>query len=163
MNDLLNNLLQIAPGPSPAQASDAPAPVPVPFITEPPSEPTSESTLANTHDPSIIANQPVVRLDRLSLEDQVLMQKSLSKFAENRPQLASQLGITPTAQSAMSSDSEDEKPKGRAKKDKKFIAADEDYVPDTFTALVGRKRKTVNSKEEKTPEIIRKAFHLILC
>lgn len=86
-----------------------------------------------------------------------MMQKSLSKFAENRPQLASQLGIAPSAQNATESESEeDDKPKGRARKKANYIIADdEDFVPDNFTALVGRKRKTA-SKEEKTPEIIRK-------
>lgn len=53
-------------GPSPAQASDAPAPVPVPFITEPPvSEPPTPTTKAETN---MLSNQPVVRLNRLSVE-----------------------------------------------------------------------------------------------
>lgn len=86
------------------------------------------------------------------------MQKSLSKFAENRPQLASQLGITSTSQNQSSeSESEDKPgPKSRTKRNdkKNNSGVDDDYVPDTFSALVGRKRKTV--KDEKPPEIIRK-------
>ncbi|KAJ1519897.1 hypothetical protein ONE63_004137 [Megalurothrips usitatus] len=37
--------------------------------------------------------EPVVRLNRLSAEDQALMQKSLKAFAEKSPSLANQLGI----------------------------------------------------------------------
>nr|CAD7424434.1 unnamed protein product [Timema monikensis] len=38
--------------------------------------------------------EPIVKLNRLSAEDQALMQRSIKAFAEKSPQLASKLGIT---------------------------------------------------------------------
>lgn len=77
------------------------------------------------------------------------MQKSLTKFVENRPKVAEELGITSLSNNAVSksnknritimdSDSEEEQPK--TKKNSKKNCEDDDYVPDTFTALVGSNR-----------------------
>ncbi|GLH15037.1 hypothetical protein R5R35_008246 [Gryllus longicercus] len=44
--------------------------------------------------PDTKLKEPVVRLSRLSAEDQALMQRSLRAFAEKSPNLASKLGIT---------------------------------------------------------------------
>lgn len=85
------------------------------------------------------------------------MQKSLSKFAENKPDLANELGIVPMSQNRIEEEEseEEDKPKGRSRKKANNISAeDEDFVPDTFSQLVGRKRKTANTKEEKILEII---------
>ena len=63
----------------------------------------SVSTPASVQIPDIMKlkdlKEPVVRLNRLSEEDQALMQKSLKAFAEKSPSLANQLGITPSPSS----------------------------------------------------------------
>lgn len=92
------------------------------------------------------------------------MQKSLRKFAEDRPEKASKLGILSSPDSSSDSDTEykPEKKQGRQRKtqekQKPYIESDDDSTLDTFTALAGtRKRKNASSKEpEKPPEIIRK-------
>lgn len=94
------------------------------------------------------------------------MQQSLRKFAEDRPEKASKLGITSNPGSSSDSDIDfkpDSKKAARSRKNqretKNYIESDEDEATlDTFTALAGtRKRKNANNKEpEKPPEIIRK-------
>ncbi|BES94983.1 unnamed protein product [Nesidiocoris tenuis] len=53
--------------------------------------------------------QPIVRLDILSVEDQMMMQKSLNKFVEIKPELAVKCGLLPKGES----DSEEEAPRNR--------------------------------------------------
>ncbi|KAF6211182.1 hypothetical protein GE061_014297 [Apolygus lucorum] len=61
-------------------------------------------------------NKPFVRLNRLSKEDQAMMQKSLKEFAENKPGLANKLGLTqPKSEKGSSSESEDEAPRNKRK------------------------------------------------
>ncbi|XP_022901337.1 nipped-B protein [Onthophagus taurus] len=69
---------------------------------------------------------PIVRLQRISTEDQQLMQLSLSDFAENRPKLAKELGILPIANNAAG-----------------------DYYADKFSELVGNKRRWREDKSEQ--------------
>lgn len=52
--------------------------------------------------------EPVVMLNRLSLADQALMQKSLSAFAEKSPNLAAKMGITNSSDVKSESESEEE-------------------------------------------------------
>lgn len=87
------------------------------------------------------------------------MQKSLTKFVENKPKVAEELGITSLSNNAVSksnkcrntidSDSEDEQPK--TKRSTKKNCEDDDYVPDTFTALVSSNR-TRRSSNAVVPE-----------
>lgn len=88
------------------------------------------------------------------------MQKSLTKFVENRPKVAEELGITSLSNNAVSksnkcritidSDSEEEQPK--TKRNSKKNCEDDDYVPDTFTALVGSNRTRRSSNAVVVPE-----------
>ncbi|XP_017893232.1 nipped-B-like protein B [Ceratina calcarata] len=52
--------------------------------------------------------EPVVRLDRLSLADQALMQKSLAAFAEKSPSRAAKMGISNREETKSESESEEE-------------------------------------------------------
>ncbi|XP_073999685.1 nipped-B cohesin loading factor [Rhodnius prolixus] len=63
--------------------------------------------------PNLRVSRPVVMLNRLTTEDQVLMQKSLKAFAEKSPSLANKLGITNKLEE-VESDS-DEEPKNKSK------------------------------------------------
>lgn len=104
--------------------------------------------------------QPFVRLQRISTEDQQLMQVSLSDFAENRPKLAKELGIVPANNKLPeenvvfieNSDSDTEDLKRRSRKERKtYNEEDDDYFPDKFSQLVGTKRKR---REEKLEPIV---------
>lgn len=93
------------------------------------------------------------------------MQKSLTKFIEDRPKVAEDLGISTrhnsrrTHQSSIiesESDSEESpKPKRR---DKKNCEDDNNYFPDTFSALVGshKGRKSSNNDVKLQPPVVAK-------
>ncbi|XP_050313224.1 nipped-B-like protein isoform X2 [Anthonomus grandis grandis] len=106
--------------------------------------------------------QPVIRLGRISEEDQALIQKSLSKFVEKKPELAKELGIDLNQKSKYKEDSDsesDEREGGSKRKGKrKYKESDDEFDPsteqdpiDTFTALMGKRRK-ITHKEECEPE-----------
>ncbi|XP_063234204.1 nipped-B-like protein isoform X2 [Bacillus rossius redtenbacheri] len=87
--------------------SPAPAPRPLPLPQPQGGEATPPSTNSTKAEPaSPIMKKPVVKLSRLSVEDQVLMQKSLKEFAEKSPQLASKLGLTSNHRVAPGSDAD---------------------------------------------------------
>ncbi|XP_021940290.1 uncharacterized protein LOC110839964 [Zootermopsis nevadensis] len=89
VSSIPRNLTPHLPGSSPAQACIAP----VAHVKE-------ESSLYCGSDKKCVSvpdtrlREPVVRLNRLSAEDQALMQRSLRAFAEKSPTLACKLGIT---------------------------------------------------------------------
>ncbi|XP_066259899.1 nipped-B-like protein [Euwallacea similis] len=104
----------------------------------------------------------VVRLDRISEENQALMQKSLSEFVQAKPELAKELGIELNKKNKNykeESDSENEEGRPTRRKTKrKCRESDEEFEPegdidpsDTFSVLVGKRRKVI-AKEEPEPE-----------
>ncbi|KAF2884019.1 hypothetical protein ILUMI_22137 [Ignelater luminosus] len=106
--------------------------------------------------------EPYVKLQRLSVEDAGLIQKSITKFIETRPNLAKSLGISAPKHGRSrgdksmnlkeESDSDsDESPK-KSKKDKKNYAEDDDYAPDIFSALAGTTKKRKNTTKDEKPE-----------
>ncbi|XP_044741697.1 nipped-B-like protein A [Chrysoperla carnea] len=142
-------------GPSPAQASDAPAApsTPISFSTG------EQSFTSNKPSTAVSMPQPVVRLNRITQEDQALMQRSLSEFAENRPQLASKLGITTSNQGTDESDQEDVsfEPKTTRRGTKRITDDSKDDLgtpqqTDSFTSLINVRKRKVNAiKEPETP------------
>lgn len=92
--------------------------------------------------------QPVIKLNRLTEEDQALLQKSLKEFIESKPERAKDLGIE------IKEEEENEEDSGRSRKAKrKADNSDDEYQPDTFSALVsGNKKRKV--AREKSPEPI---------
>lgn len=141
--------------------------------TEPSEEPTTiPQTITNNPNNSSIKpreknnadiKQPIVRLGRISEEDQALMQKSLKEFVETKPQLAKELGIELNKKSTNykeESDSEAENGERttRQRNKRKYKESDDEFEPDedhdptdTFSALVGKRRK-VAPKDEREPE-----------
>ncbi|XP_063929333.1 nipped-B-like protein isoform X2 [Zophobas morio] len=123
----------------------------------------SETSSEPENSQQTLIKQPIVKLDRLSVEDQLLMQRSLAKFVETRPKLAKELGIVLTksekdGESGSESNEEDESERPKRKKEKKKSnESDDDFVPDTFSALVGsnRKRKVVQKEEKAEPIVIK--------
>ncbi|KAG5893186.1 hypothetical protein JTB14_016463 [Gonioctena quinquepunctata] len=118
-------------------------------------EPKEETEDNNKLSASI--KQPVIKLSRLSEEDQMLIQKSLKEFVESKPKLAKDLGIelSDIVKEKEESDSEEEKG-GRKRRDKrKRDSADDDYQPDTFSALVGSKRRKVTKEEVPEPVLVK--------
>ncbi|XP_044256313.1 nipped-B-like protein [Tribolium madens] len=115
----------------------------------------------NSH--QTVIKQPIVKLDRLSVEDQLLMQKSLSKFVETRPKMAKELGIVLSKDEKEESDSESDgeegsdKPKRKKEKKRNHNESDDEFVPDTFSALVGsnKKRKVVHKEEKPEPIVVK--------
>lgn len=111
-----------------------------------------------------IKQQVVVRLDRISEENQALMQKSLSEFVQTKPELAKELGIELNKRNAKNykeeSDVEGEGGRSSRRKNKrKYKESDDEFEPDedndptdTFSALVGKRRKVGKAKEEPEPE-----------
>lgn len=91
--------------------------------------------------------QPVIKLNRLTEEDQALLQKSLKEFVESNPNRAKDLGIELNEEDVASE--EDTNRIRRAKR--KAEHSDDEYQPDSFSALVSsnKKRKVVR---DKTPE-----------
>lgn len=145
------------PGPSPAQASDAPAqspahvpltsetnnaikspapssiqPVPEVNAEEVLNEPMANSQEANKETKAAIM-QPIVKLQRISTADQMLIQMSLSDFAETKPKLAKELGIAKKEENH-----EDSEPEDSPKKTRRKPSEDDDYAPDQFSKLVGK-------------------------
>ncbi|KYB29713.1 nipped-B-like protein isoform X2 [Tribolium castaneum] len=111
----------------------------------------------NSH--QTVIKQPIVKLDRLSVEDQLLMQKSLSKFVETRPKMAKELGIVLSREEKEESDSESDgidgdKPKRKKEKKRNHNESDDEFVPDTFSALVGSNKKRKVAQKEDKPEPI---------
>ncbi|ENN74150.1 hypothetical protein YQE_09123, partial [Dendroctonus ponderosae] len=103
----------------------------------------------------------VVKLDRISEEDQVLMQRSLTEFVQTKPQLAKELGIELKKGKNYKEDSDSEKegeqPTRRRVK-RKYKESDDEFDPneepdptDTFSALIGKRRR-VASKDDAEPE-----------
>lgn len=116
---------------------------------EPVKEETKESDITNStiEEPAPV-REAFVKLDRLSEHDQQLMLESLSKFVESKPKLAKELGIDLPVKTE-EEESEDDKSK---KKDKKKAESDDEYAPDTFSALFGsRKRKMKDPVEKSKP------------
>ncbi|CAG9828593.1 unnamed protein product [Diabrotica balteata] len=101
---------------------------------------------------AITIKQPVIKLNRLSEEDQMLLQKSLREFMEVKPKLAKDLGIQ-LSDIKDHSESDEDLDSRRKRHNRKRPASgnlsDDDYQPDTFTALVGKRRKVV---KEEVPE-----------
>lgn len=119
-----------------------------------------EDTSSNVQD--LPKRQPVVKLDRLSKEDMSLMQQSLTKFVENKPKLAEELGISSVGNndqevSGVESESEAEvsrRSKRKERKNYKEQEDDEDYAPDQFTALVGPNKSRRSSTSVAKPESV---------
>ncbi|XP_049783352.1 nipped-B-like protein [Schistocerca cancellata] len=165
-------------GSSPAQASVAP---PAPEKDESRllgAKDKKVNTLAPAPAPASAPSDtrlPVVRLNRLSEEDQALMQRSLRAFAEKSPTLAKKLGVTPNnrlrqrnIQHIESGSESDDEPKNKSKyfkarekereiqrrKDKEerrkvTSSYDEDYCPGNENSKIkGRKRNCANHKSE---------------
>ncbi|VEN34213.1 unnamed protein product, partial [Callosobruchus maculatus] len=127
----------------PADSDDPPS------QTESVSLETKEST-----EPDSDIKQPVIKLKRLTEEEQSMIQKSLKDFIESKPDRAKDLGISlPKEEEA--SDTEEEG-SGRKRRRKRNYAEegsdDEDYQPDTFSALVSGNKKRKVMKEEHVPE-----------
>ena len=105
--------------------------------------------------------QPFVRLCRLSMDDQQLLQTSLTRFAENKPKLAKELGVLPInnkllrrkSESIDESESDDNDLYKKNKRERKKPEDDEDYVPDKFSALIGNRKRR---KEDKSEPIVTK-------
>lgn len=90
----------------------------------------------------------------------MLMQQSLRKFAENKPEKASKLGITSSPSSNSDSDVEykPEKKPARLKKEenkKNAIEMVEEPILDTFTALAGNRKRKTTKEPEKPAELLR--------
>ncbi|KAF7267144.1 hypothetical protein GWI33_019635 [Rhynchophorus ferrugineus] len=111
--------------------------------------------------------QPIIRLGRISEEDQALMQKSLKEFVETKPQLAKELGIELNKKGINykeTSDSDDEggiskkkvKRKHKQSDDDEFEPEDDTDPTDTFSALVGKRRKVVKEETEPEPFVLTK-------
>ncbi|KAJ8930877.1 hypothetical protein NQ314_016297 [Rhamnusium bicolor] len=106
--------------------------------------------------------QPIIKLDRLSEEDQILMQKSLREFIETKPKLAKNLGIALTKNNKVKdenykeeSESEEEETSTRRRREKrKNTESDDEYQPDTFSALVSSNKRRKLTKEEKPDPIV---------
>jgi cohesin loading factor subunit SCC2 len=115
----------------------------------------------NSH--QTVIKQPIVKLDRLSVEDQLLMQKSLSKFVETKPKLAKDLGIVLSKseegerESGSESEDDEQSEKPKRKRKRNYNESDDDFVPDTFSALVGsnKKRKTMPKEEKPEPIVVK--------
>ncbi|XP_060516001.1 nipped-B protein [Cylas formicarius] len=103
--------------------------------------------------------QPIVRLGRISVEDQLLMQKSLKEFVETKPNLAKQLGIELGKQTKnYKEDSDSDRDLGTRKRKRKN-KSDDEFEPevdptDTFSALVGKRRRVGNKEENSEPQIV---------
>ncbi|KAJ8923545.1 hypothetical protein NQ315_010123 [Exocentrus adspersus] len=102
--------------------------------------------------------QPIIKLDRLSEEDQLLMQKSIQEFIDAKPDLAKSLGIvSPEDNKNDESETDEENTSRKRRREKrKSNESDDDYQPDTFSALVsGNKRKKLNREEKPEPVVVK--------
>ncbi|XP_030756621.1 nipped-B protein [Sitophilus oryzae] len=110
--------------------------------------------------------QPIIRLGRISEADQALMQRSLKEFVETKPQLAKELGIELNKKMVNykeTSDSEDESGASRKKTKRKYKNSEDEFEPeddadpmDTFSALVGKRRKVAKEETEPEPFVLTK-------
>lgn len=94
--------------------------------------------------------EPIVMLNRLSLADQALMQKSLSAFAEKSPDLAAKMGIMGGNNEAAKSDSESEEEIGRHNKHFKARAKERQVQKDREKA----ERKKGDDKSRRRRRIV---------
>lgn len=147
-------------GASPAQASDAPPPssrLPTPAmennhlrslrsrsIGETPTalQPTAPTPtpVAPQHAPTIL--QPVVRLQRISAEDQLMLQKSLLSFAETKPKMAQELGISGRERLAREKNGDQSDSDAGDQRDKRKTYAD---------TMSARKRRAVSPTPREAP------------
>nr|XP_023029223.1 nipped-B-like protein [Leptinotarsa decemlineata] len=129
---------------------DIPSEVKPPKEELPKVEPKEE--IKDEHSPMPCIKQPIIRLSRLSEADQMLIQKNLKEFVESKPKLAKDLGIElPDVKLEISSDSEDENVGSQRRRKRKHSDSDED----TFSALVGSKRKKILKEEAPDPIIVK--------
>lgn len=91
--------------------------------------------------------EPVVLLNRLSAEDQALMQKSLASFAEKAPGRAAKMGIKINDKSESESDSEVEKDNKHFKSRAKERQAQKEKDRAERKKSDGRKRKRLDSDD----------------
>lgn len=91
-----------------------------------------------------------------------LMQQSLTKFVENKPKLAEELGISTVGNNDQEVESESEaevsrRSKRKERKNYKEQEDDEDYAPDQFTALVGpnKSRRSSTSVAKPDPVVVK--------
>lgn len=105
-----------------------------------------------TEDSKNNIKQPVIKLNRLTEEDQALLQKSLKQFVETKPERAKNLGIEIKEEEE---DEAEEENTGKSRRTKRKLVenSDDEYQPDTFSALVSSNKKRKVAKE-KTPEPI---------
>lgn len=117
-----------------------------------------EEAAINLEHPYI--KQPIVKLDRLSEEDQLLMQKSIQEFIETKPKLAKTLGIVSDNskkvedEEELESDEEDASTKKRRDK-RKHTESDDEYQPDTFSALVSSNKRRKLREEKPEPVVVK--------
>ncbi|CAG9759520.1 unnamed protein product [Ceutorhynchus assimilis] len=104
--------------------------------------------------------QPVVRIVRISDNDQSLILESLQDFVETKPKLAKQLGIQLNRPDYNEDSDIENKERGTKRKatKKAYRESDDEYNPqedldatDTFSVLVGKRRK-VATRDEAEPE-----------
>ncbi|CAG9855417.1 unnamed protein product [Phyllotreta striolata] len=99
-----------------------------------------------------LIKQPVIKLNRLTEEDQLLLQKSVKEFVESKPKLAKDMGIDVNEDRSESDGDGDGEASRRGKRKRSGDKSDDDYHPDTFSALVESKRRKVVSEE--VPELV---------
>ncbi|XP_018566704.1 nipped-B-like protein isoform X2 [Anoplophora glabripennis] len=102
--------------------------------------------------------QPIVKLDRLSEEDQLLMQKSIQEFIVTKPKLAKTLGIVSTDNNKVQDEEleSDEEPSRKKRRDKrKHTESDDEYQPDTFSALVSSNKRRKLKEEKPEPVVVK--------
>ncbi|XP_033210701.1 nipped-B-like protein [Belonocnema kinseyi] len=114
----------------------------------PPNTPSTPNTPVNSDKPPSaekeqkMMKEPVVMLNRLSLADQALMQKSLKSFAQKAPTRAAKMGLTNSKAADSESDSEEE----IGKNNKHFKARAKERQEKREKERAERKKE-----EEKTP------------
>lgn len=114
------------------------------------SKPESATDEIKSEDSKSEIKQPVIKLNRLTEEDQALLQRSLKEFVESKPERAKNLGIE-----IKEEDQEIEEDSSRSRKTKRKLGenSDDEYQPDSFSALVSGSKKRKVAKE-KSPEPI---------
>ncbi|XP_057671189.1 nipped-B-like protein B [Diorhabda carinulata] len=105
--------------------------------------------------------QPIIKLYRLSSEDQALLLKSIKEFIEKKPKMAKDMGIhllySTNNEDREDYQSDEDLGNKRKRSNRKHIGSesDEDYEPDTFSALVGSKRRKIGKDEVPEPVIVK--------
>lgn len=116
-----------------------------------------EASIDSEQHPDI--KQPIVKLDRLSEEDQLLMQKSIQEFIETKPKLAKTLGIVSDDNNKNEDEEElesDEDVSTKKRRDKrKHTESDDEYQPDTFSALVSSNKRRKLREEKPEPVVVK--------